>query len=158
MLLQNLIVATLMVCLTTCIHFFGLTGLIALIRRDHFRSRTMSSIWLQSGAILAVIMVLFFLHTLEIWAFAILYYLLGQFQTFEAALYFSTSAFTTVGFGELILDENWRLLSAIEAAAGFLLIGWSTAFLVSITAKLRLLEALIEPPKTENATKNEKEH
>ncbi len=151
MLIENLAVATLMVCLSTCVHFFGLTGLIAFLRRDTFYERSLSSIWLQSAAILTVILVLFLLHSIEIWMFAVLYLLLGEFSSFEEALYFSTSTFTTVGFGDVYLDKQWRLLSAMESAAGFLLIGWSTAFLVSVTAKLRLLESLIDPtqPKKE---------
>ncbi len=149
MLLQNLIVAIIMVSLITCVHFLGLTGLIALLRRDNITRRTAASLWLQSGAILAVIMLLFLLHTIEIWLFAALYLFLGEFSSFEAALYFSTSTFTTVGYGDIYLDEKWRMLAAIESAAGFLLLGWSTAFLVSVTSKLRLLESLIDSPRDE---------
>ena len=36
------------------------------------------------------------------------------------------------------------MLSAAESANGFLLIGWSTAFLVAVTGRLRVFEADIE--------------
>lgn len=142
MLAQNLIAGTIMVGITTTIHFFGLAGLIAFIRKDQHRHKptTVTVAW-QGAAILFVVFGLFGLHMVEIWLYAVLYMLVGEFEVFEEALYFSTSAFTTVGFGDLYLDQNWRMLSAIESASGFLLIGWSTAFLVSVTAKLRLLEA-----------------
>ena len=157
MLFENLIVAVLMVSLCVCVHFFGLTGLIAIVRRDHFKRKSATSLVTQSAAIVVVVMALFFLHTIEIWMFAVLYAFLGEFQTFEEALYFSTSTFTTVGFGDLYLDEKWRLLSAIESAAGFLLIGWSTAFLVSITAKLRILEAQFDAPHKEKYSHDDKD-
>ena len=44
---------------------------------------------------------------------------------------------------DLVLAENWRMLAAAESANGFLLIGWSTAFLVAVTARVRIFEAEI---------------
>ena len=84
------------------------------------------------------------LHTIQIWLYALTYLALGQFDAVEPALYFSTSTFTTVGFGDLILTEDWRMLAAAESANGFLLIGWSTAFLVAVSARVRMFEAEIE--------------
>jgi len=77
-------------------------------------------------------------HILPIRVWAILFYYLspGELPTFESALYFSTSSFTTVGFGDVYLDETWRLLSSFEAANGFILFGWSTAFIFEIISKL----------------------
>lgn len=47
---------------------------------------------------------------------------------FESALYFSATSFTTLGYGDVVLDPKWRLFGAIERANGLLLFGWSTAF------------------------------
>ncbi len=141
MLVENLLVATAMIALTTCVHFFGIAALISFTRRNRFERRTRGPIWLQGASILLVVFGLIFLHTIEIWLYAGLYILLGEFSTWEEALYFSTSTFTTVGFGDIVLDPTWRLVAAIESAGGFLLIGWSTAFLVSVTARLGALEA-----------------
>jgi hypothetical protein len=52
---------------------------------------------------------------------------LGAIETLETAVYFSTVTFTTLGFGDITLDEDWRLLSSFEAANGLLMFGWSTA-------------------------------
>lgn len=138
--LANLIVASAMVALTVVAHFFGLAALMVLLTRrvNHFGHDT--RVTRQGAVILLVVFGVFALHTVEIWAYAGLYRFLGEFSTFEEALYFSASTFTTVGFGDIFLDEKWRLLSAIESANGFLLIGWSTAFLISVTARLRALE------------------
>ena len=61
-------------------------------------------------------------------------------RTSKSALYFSTTSFTTIGYGDVVLDRQWRLLGAIEGANGLLLFGWSTAFLFSVTGRLRALE------------------
>lgn len=75
-------------------------------------------------------------HTLQIWIWAFLYIALHQFPDLEEALYFSTSTFTTVGFGDVVLGKDWRLLSSFQAANGFILFGWSTAFIFEVMSKL----------------------
>ncbi len=77
-----------------------------------------------------------FVIIVEIWIWALLYLTLGIFIDLETALYFSTSSFTTVGFGDVYLDKDWRLLSSIEAMNGFLLFGWSTAFIFEIVTNV----------------------
>lgn len=72
----------------------------------------------------------------EIWIWALFYLLIGAIKSLEEALYFSTSTFTTVGYGDLVLTENWRLLSSIEAMDGFLLFGWSTAFIFEVGSRI----------------------
>jgi hypothetical protein len=82
----------------------------------------------------------FALHTAEIWLYAALYLGLGELKTFEGALYFSTVTFASLGYGDIVLSPRWRVLSAIEAANGVILFAWSTAFFLSVTTRLRLLE------------------
>jgi len=98
----------------------------------------------QGATIFLVVLGLFMLHTVQIWIYALTYLAVGQFDAVEPALYFSTSTFTTVGFGDIVLSEQWRMLAAAESANGFLLIGWSTAFLVAVTTRVRIFEAEIE--------------
>lgn len=136
----NLGVATLMVALTTLIHFFGLLLLTRGMSRAHRRLRTHEGAWRQAGMILLAVFGIFALHTVQVWSYAVLYRLLGEFATFEQALYFSTVSFSTLGFGDLTLGESWRVLGAIEAVNGLVLIAWSTAFLLSVTTRLRVLE------------------
>jgi hypothetical protein len=82
-----------------------------------------------------VIFSVFVAHVIEIWIWATFYYVkapISEIPTLEAALYFSTSSFTTVGFGDLVLSEEWRLLSSFEATNGMILFGWSTAFIFAV--------------------------
>lgn len=139
-LVLNLALATLMVSITTLVHFFGLLLLTRLMSRAHVRLRTNEGALRQAGMILLVVFGIFALHTVQVWTYAVLYELLGEFETFEQALYFSTVSFSTLGFGDLTLSKSWRVLGAIEAVNGLVLIAWSTAFLMSVTTRLRLLE------------------
>ena len=63
-------------------------------------------------------------------AWAIALRLLGIFETFESSMYFSLVAFTTLGFGDILLPQEWRLLGGMAAANGLLLFGLLTAILV----------------------------
>jgi hypothetical protein len=70
--------------------------------------------------------------TCSVWAWAALYMVLGLFDSFEPALYFSIVSFTTVGYGDVVLEPGLRLLAGMTATHGLLTFGLFTAFLVEI--------------------------
>jgi voltage-gated potassium channel len=140
----NLAIASGMVGGTVVLHFVGLAALIAVLNTNIPR-RLRAGTGLQKGlTILFTVFGLVLMHTAEIWAYACLYLVLGEFDGLEAALYFSTTTFSTLGYGDITLSHGYRLVGAIEGANGFLLIGWSTAFLVSVTNRMGLLEARLK--------------
>ena len=67
---------------------------------------------------------------------AISYHWIDAFQTFEQSLYFSLVTYTTLGYGDLVLQDDHRLMGAIEAANGVIMLGWSTAIVVFAIQKL----------------------
>jgi hypothetical protein len=83
---------------------------------------------------------IFAIHTIEIWLFALLYVFIGAAGDFEQSLYFSTVTYATIGYGDVLVARPWRILGAIEGAAGVIMLGWSTAFLVSLLAQSKLLK------------------
>lgn len=140
MMLANFVVSAAMVGATVTIHFGGLLGLLWLLRRRGHRFRAHES-WLGQGAALVfVVLGLVAITTVEIWLYAVVFFLLNALPDFESALYFSTTSYTTIGYGDVVLENKWRLLGAIEGANGLLLFGWSTAFLISVTARMRSFE------------------
>lgn len=138
--LLNLALAAFMVSLTVTIHLAGLLGLLWVLRDRAHRVRPHESHLGQAGVIVFVVLGLLGIHTIEIWLYAVVFWAVGAIQEFETALYFSTVTFTTIGYGDVVLDSRWRIFGAIEAANGLLLFGWSTAFLFSVTTRLRMLE------------------
>ena len=76
--------------------------------------------------------VIIVLHMVEIAIWAIFYYARSLFADFETALYFSTTSYTTIGFGDVVLPRAWRMLGGIEGVTGVLLCGLSTAFVFAI--------------------------
>lgn len=137
---MQLMIATGMAALTVVIHLLGLSGLIAATNRHSRRLRTERALAQQMLVLVGVSFGLFILHTIEIWSYATLYHAVGATHSFEDALYFSTATYATIGYGDLTLSKSWRLLGAIEGANGVILLGWSTAFFVSVVARIRALE------------------
>ena len=78
------------------------------------------------------------LVTIAVWIWAVAFLMLGIFVTMEGALYFSLVAFTTLGFGDVLLPQDWRLLAGMIAANGLLNIGLYTAILLEVMRQLRL--------------------
>jgi Ion channel len=72
-----------------------------------------------------------------IWVWAILFMLLGAFDNWEESVYFSIVSFTTLGFGDVLLPKEWRLLSGMSAANGLLMFGFFTAFIVEVMRRIR---------------------
>ena len=86
--------------------------------------------------ILIIVLALFTLHGIEIWLYAAVYLLIDAVQNLEAAVYYSTITYASIGFGDTEMARQWRLVGAIEGINGVLLLGWSTAFFVTVVARL----------------------
>src|SRR3954466_2814372 len=86
--------------------------------------------------LIAVFSVIVVLHLGEaaIWAF--FYQQRGLFPDYETSLYFSLKSYSTVGYGDILLPHNWRLLGCLEGISGVLLCGLSTAFIFVIVNAL----------------------
>ena len=59
-----------------------------------------------------------------------------QFEDFEAAVYFSSVTYTSLGYGDVVLTGSWRILCGIQAMNGILLFGWSTALLFLLVQRM----------------------
>lgn len=138
--IENLLLASAMVCATVVIHLCGLLLLMRLLRQRAHRFHTHDSVVGQGALILVVVLGIFAIHTTEIWLYALVFDLTGALPDFETALYFSTTNFSTLGYGDVTLPKDWRLFGSIEAANGLIMFGWSTAFLLSVIGRMRMLE------------------
>jgi hypothetical protein len=101
--------------------------------------------WLEKGkkpvklviALSAVVMWLLAALSLAIWIWALAFLWVGEFEILEESVYFSIVSFTTLGFGDVIVSNEWRLLSGMVAANGFLLFSLATAFLIEFLTRIR---------------------
>lgn len=76
--------------------------------------------------------------TAGVWVWAAAFLSLGTFGSLEEAVYFALVVYTTLGFGDVLLPQEWRLLAGMAAANGFLNFGLMTALLIEALRQIRL--------------------
>lgn len=125
------IAVIILVALTILVHYEVLRMASALIPEErHVRPR---------GRVVLVVFACFAAHTIEVWLFALAYYLfvdvfgLGSFGgvhdgTVVDNIYFSVVSYTSLGFGDVYPIGNVRLISGVESLVGLMMIGWSASF------------------------------
>jgi hypothetical protein len=137
----ELSVSTALVLTTVLIHAVGLLLLVRLTRREaiHEEKEGVQAMSVRGVAIIVLVVLgLFVLHGIEIWLYAVVFTELGAIETMRHAVYFSTQTYAAIGYSDDAIAHQWRLVAAIEGINGLLLIGWSTAFFVTMMAKLGL--------------------
>ena len=75
-------------------------------------------------------------HLLEISAWALIYWWQDAMPDLPSAFYFSAVTYTTTGYGDLTLPEEWRMVGGIEALTGILMCGWSTGFFFAVASRM----------------------
>ena len=98
--------------------------------------KPLRGIFLQFSILMIVLMIG---NIVQVAFWALLYRLLGAFPDFETAMYFSGVTFTSLGYGEVLLEGRMRLLGPLQAANGLMMFGITTALFISavqqVTAK-----------------------
>ena len=120
---------------TVIIHTLGLTVLTEFMTRFVALCGLLRFPLGRAVATVLTVLGIFAIHTAEIWVWAAAYLALGIMPDMNTALYFSLTTFATVGFGDVVPPPAWRLLVGVEGMSGFILIGWSTAYLVAAYAR-----------------------
>ena len=86
----------------------------------------------NTAGLTCLVILLLLLHSLEVACWALLYDANHCFPDFQTAVYFSLTTFCTVGYGDVVLDREWRLLGGLEALTGMMMVSWSTVLLLGV--------------------------
>jgi voltage-gated potassium channel Kch len=128
--LINIAVAALLAVLTTVLHASAMVFAWQGLRLS--RRRWVGASALQRIAVVASLVLIMLLTTvLESTLWALTYVVIGALSDFGEALYFSTVTYTTLGYGDIVVGEEWRLLASLEAANGIIMFGWTTALIMA---------------------------
>jgi len=133
---ENLIIGcvTMAVCLTIqCVVVGIMFDILLFLERRQMIRATLFGI---SSLLVAVLLVMLAGNLLQMGLWAGLFIALNEFENFATALYHSVVNFTTLGYGDLVMSEQRRLLGALEAANGVLMFGLTTGFLYTILSEL----------------------
>lgn len=90
-------------------------------------------------ALSVMLFVLLLGHILQFASWALLFVLLGEFAEFPIAFYHSTVNFTSLGYGDIVMSDRWRLLGAMEAANGVLMFGLTAGLVLSVMNRMLVI-------------------
>ncbi len=133
--LKHLLVALLLTAITVVLHGVG-SLILARMFADRRRASTEPlAPWQVVRRTVGLVSFLLLLHLIEASVWAECYWLMGLFPDMETAGYYSLTSYTTVGYGDVHLSSNWRMLGPIESGVGVLMFGWSIALMVAILGR-----------------------
>ena len=136
--LLNIFIAGVLMVATTVIHAGGMVLAMHMMKLQtrHLKRLRMMRVYRVSG----IALLMFNVSLLEVLLWAVVYNQLNALEGFEPALYFSMVTFTTLGYGEIVLGEQWRLLASFEAANGIIMFGWTTAIILASVQRIYFSE------------------
>src|SRR5262245_39845390 len=127
--LSKLLIGWTLMALCVAIHAWGVTSALRWARRQSLGAE---KFWGWTWLFICLAGWVILLHLFEITAWGLVYFWRGAIPDVPSALYFSAVTYTTTGYGDIVLPQEWRLVGGIEALTGILLCGWSTGFFFAV--------------------------
>jgi hypothetical protein len=134
--LQQIALGSALVLITTLVHTVCMMTAIRFLKKSNAKVRSGQSHWTREALIAVFVLLMFYAAILDISVWAAAYLALGAMPSFEPALYFSTVTFTSLGYGDIVLNDDWRILAALESANGIMIFGWTTALIFAIVQRI----------------------
>lgn len=130
-LLVTLLLGSGLIVVNMGIQVLGITSVV-LFYQNLFKQQPKRPFLYASRNLSLLLLFLLFSHLLQFATWALLFLFLGEFSDFTTAFYHSTVNFTSLGYGDIVMSEQWRLLGALEAANGVLMFGVTAGLVLSI--------------------------
>ena len=111
---------------TLAVQILAILALASYLIRLERSGRLTLNLWYTTGVFSACMLLLFAGHLLQITLWAGVFLWVGEFDEFAKAFYHSTVNFSSLGYGDIVMGDSWRLLGALEATCGILMFGIST--------------------------------
>jgi hypothetical protein len=120
---------------------FMLQYLVKFTHEEHPRLTGMK----KPAYVISVVMLMLFIgHLVQVAIWAALFMYLGEFSDFLTAFYHSMVNFASLGYGDIVMSEKWRLLGAMEAGNGVLMFGLTAGVVLSVMQQLFVASAPIK--------------
>jgi len=134
--LAQIAIGSILMIVTTFVHAACTLAALAALRMTHAGRWGLRSRWTRVSLVAALVLMMFFAALIEVYIWAATYLMVGALSALEPALYFSTVTFATLGYGDITLNEDWRLLASFEAANGIIMFGWTTALIFAFVHRV----------------------
>jgi hypothetical protein len=127
--------AAILIVLTLSFQCAGMATLIHLAKTQFQRDISRLSAMRSAVLVARFTSMIIVLHLLQILLWAA-FYRWYCFPSWESAFYFSTTSYSTVGYGDVVLPSIWRTLGPTESLTGVLMCGLSASFLFAVVTRL----------------------
>jgi hypothetical protein len=134
--IQQLLLALALSSITVIIHVVGTVRVLLPMAKLWGRAADRSTSPRPVATLTGLVSGLLFLHLIEMAMWAVTLAMGGILPDFETSLYYSLKSYTTVGYGDVLPPQTWRLVGPIEAAVGVLMLGLSTSAIVATVQRL----------------------
>ena len=114
----------------------AIVGLVRFLQRRNRLGKFHENLWVSAVALSGGMLIVFFGHLLQVGLWAGLFVWLGEFDSYAIAFYHSAVNFSSLGYGDIVMSDKWRLLGAMEAAGGILMFGISTGLGLAVVTLL----------------------
>jgi len=131
--LPELTIACCLLGVTVMIHAAGLA---AVLRRLSGSSTPLDTFRRGTLVLVGVAWALLILHLVEIGLWALVYWWRRCLPDLESSLYFSGVTYTTLGYGDVLLPRDWRLLGPLEGLTGIMMSGLSVSFFFVVVSRI----------------------
>ena len=130
--IATLLTAWCLLALTVTIHAAGLSAILSLA----WSALPNRRFWPMTGRLVRIAWYLVLLHLAEIMVWALFYWWQKCLPDAETSFYFSGVTYTTLGYGDVVLPIEWRLLAPVEGLTGILMSGLSTGLFFAVVSRL----------------------
>jgi hypothetical protein len=134
--LIKLLITLVIIIVNIVIHSIAMNFSIKLSKRYEAEKGFVRGRWAPVHVTSVVVVMMSIAASLEVLVWAGAYLALGAIEGIERAFYFSMVTFTTLGYGDIVLDEQWRLLGSFESANGIIMFGWTTAIVMAVVTRV----------------------
>jgi len=113
------------------IHALVMTTVVRVAQVRGGRGKSHSAL-LLIAVMIPTVLILRMTHTLEVLVWSLAYSIADVASAGVDLVYFAFVNYTTLGYGDVVPVERWRLLGPMTAMNGVLLFGWSTALIFEV--------------------------
>jgi hypothetical protein len=113
------------------VHAFVMAAVVSTARYALTWKRRRPPFWL-AAVMVATVSILLMAHVAEVAIWSLAYAAVGAAPAGADVLYFAFVNYTTLGYGDVVPVESWRLLGPMAAMSGVLSFGWSTAVIFEV--------------------------
>jgi hypothetical protein len=101
------------------------------------------SMWRNIRLLMAVLLILMLGNVLQIATWGLLFLAMGEFTEFSEAVYHAAVNYSSLGYGDIVMSDSWKILGPLEAVNGVLMCGMTAGVLMGIL-QAQLKQAMVD--------------